>query len=269
MMKRLSIAVGISLGVIFLQSGCAAAPAVTEAAPTETPPSIDVHFLGHAAFILEFDDGLTVLSDYGDASQTGWAVRVFEFGSFRPDIVTYSQTHHRDHFLPMEFANAKILIGDAELSGEDLAVTPVPTHELTMDSFDSCGYLFAYKGLKLLNAGEPLQYILAADRADVRNEIREKYADAYDLVILPVSGLNITFPQLESFIGLLNAKRVLLMHGMSLSTYTGFLAFLADEHPGEYLPVERKGPSYRLEGSADESRPAVISLVPAAYEPAP
>ncbi len=167
-------AVWLTLLALSLQTGCTSSPATKEPTPTNAGPAVRIHFLGHAAFILEFDNGVSVLSDYGDVSQTGWPVQVFEFGSFQPDIVTYSQTHHMDHYLPMDFAQAKILIGEAELSDEGLEITPVPTHELSMDSFDSCGYLFSYKGLKILNAGEPLQYILNIENEPTRQEIRER-----------------------------------------------------------------------------------------------
>jgi L-ascorbate metabolism protein UlaG (beta-lactamase superfamily) len=273
--RTLSI-IGLMGLAILLQTGCASTPATAkptaakaEPSPTEKKPAVRIHFLGHAAFILEFDNGTTLLSDYGDASQTGWGMQVFGFGSFQPDIVTYSQTHHMDHFTPMEFENAKIIIGEAELSGEDPAITPVPTHELTMDAFDSCGYLISYKELKLLIAGEPLQYILAAAREDVREEIRSRYADAYDLVILPVSGLTITFPQLEAFIRLLNTKRVILMHAMDLHLYAMFLSFLEDEHPGEYQVYAVDGAVYELDPAQRLSATTVISLSPAPYEGTP
>jgi L-ascorbate metabolism protein UlaG (beta-lactamase superfamily) len=255
-----------AVSFLLLQTGCHSAPATPEPAPTSTAAAVRIHFLGHAAFILKFDNGLAVLSDYGDVSQTGWPVQVFGFGSFQPDIVTYSQTHHPDHYTPMEFSGAKVLIGDAQLSEAGLEITAVPTHELTMDSYDSCGFLFAYKDLKLLTAGEPLQYILAAGEESVRREIRERYADAYDLVILPVSGLNITFPQLESFIRLLNAKRVILMHAQSLSHYNSFLSFLEDEHPGKYLIEDADSADYGLYPAEQLSATLVISLKPAPYE---
>jgi len=277
-MKTRTVSIAwISLPLLLMPVGCSPAqpptaqpptaqPSITPMeTPTDTGPLVRIHFLGHAAFILQFDNGLSVLSDYGDASRTGWGVEVFGFGDFQPDIVTYSQTHHPDHYLEMEFKGARILTGDASLSKAGLVITPVPTHELTMDSFDSYGFLFAYKGSKILIAGEPLQYILNSGEEQVKQEIRAKYADSYDLVIIPISGLRITYPQVESFIRLLNTRRVILMHAMDVSFYPAFLSFLEKEHPGRYQLENVNSPGYDLEPADRPEPPVVIALKPAAY----
>jgi L-ascorbate metabolism protein UlaG (beta-lactamase superfamily) len=260
-------AAGIYPLLFFLLIGCS--PASKSESPGQTPsaapPLLHIHFLGHAAFILEFDNGLSVLSDYGDASETGWPVRVFDPGGFRPDIVTYSQPQHPDHYRETDFPGAITLLGDGNIIEYGLSIDPVPTHALSMDSVDSYGFLFTYKGAKILLAGDPLQYILNAHTVEVQKEIRETYADVYDLAVVPVSGSGITFPQLEFFIRLLKAKRVILMHAMSESLYPAFLEFLEKEHPGRYQVENRKGPGYDLDPSVAPAPPIVIALKPAAY----
>jgi L-ascorbate metabolism protein UlaG (beta-lactamase superfamily) len=150
-----------------------------------------------------------------------------------------------------------------------LRIDPVPTRGQSMDSFDNCGFLFTYGGAKILIAGEPLQYILNVFTVEVQKEIRETYPDVYDLAVVPVSGLNITFPQLELFIRLLKAKRVILMHAASESLYPAFLDFLAQEHPGRYQLDNRTDAGYDLEPSVFPKPPLVIALKPAAYPSQP
>ena len=57
---------------------------------------MQAHYLGHAAFLLEFPTGLTVLTDYGESRAYGLDSPVFELGAVRPDLVTYSHDH-ADH----------------------------------------------------------------------------------------------------------------------------------------------------------------------------
>jgi L-ascorbate metabolism protein UlaG (beta-lactamase superfamily) len=35
-------------------------------------PDIHIHYLGHSSFILQFDNGITVLTDYGASNSCGF-----------------------------------------------------------------------------------------------------------------------------------------------------------------------------------------------------
>jgi hypothetical protein len=38
----------------------------------EPEPDIHIHYLGHSSFILQFDNGITVLTDYGASNSCGF-----------------------------------------------------------------------------------------------------------------------------------------------------------------------------------------------------
>jgi len=252
-------------------SGCqpVPGPSAPSPSPSASVPVVRIHFLGGAAFILRFDNGLTVLSDYGGASPAGGPVQEFGYGTLLPDVVTISQIHHPQYYRPVDFPGSVVLVGDAAFSLFGLEIAAVPAHELSMEVVDNYGYLFVYKGMRVLYAGEPLQYILAVGEGSMRREIRERYPDSYDLVILPLSGPDITFPQLESFICLLDARRIILMHGESSATYTAFLDFLDTERPGRYHVEALDAADYGLYPRKEYSVALILSLTPAPYEEPP
>ncbi len=205
-------------------------PAGTAQAPTVTPdPAVRIHFLGHAAFGILFSNGTRLLADYGEASGTGWSTEIFPLNDFQPDIVTYSQTQHADHYLPLDFGDATVLTGDVAQTSGDVFIQSIPTHELSMAEFDSTGYVFTYNGLTILHMGEPLQYILNIDDPAVRQEVQRIYPGPYDVILLPLSGLQVTPDQLEAFIDALKPKRVILMHARSPFLCPAFLTFLEEQ----------------------------------------
>ena len=57
--------------------------------------------MGHSSFIIQFDNGISILTDYGKYNawvQWGWDSPIHDIGDFVPDIMTYSHTHHEDHY---------------------------------------------------------------------------------------------------------------------------------------------------------------------------
>lgn len=53
-------------------------------------PLVSTHYLGHASFILQFDNKITILTDYGTSNAYGLKSPIYGLGNFKPDIVTYS-----------------------------------------------------------------------------------------------------------------------------------------------------------------------------------
>jgi L-ascorbate metabolism protein UlaG (beta-lactamase superfamily) len=65
-----------------------------------------VHYLGHAAFLLRLDNGVTVLTDHGESRAYGLDSPIYDIGALRPDVVTRSHDHadHAGRGLPEETA---------------------------------------------------------------------------------------------------------------------------------------------------------------------
>lgn len=58
---------------------------------------LKIHYLGHSAFVLEFDNGITVVTDYGHENvwkEWGWDSPINTINRLVPDVMTYSHTNH-------------------------------------------------------------------------------------------------------------------------------------------------------------------------------
>ena len=69
---------------------------------------VDIHYLGHSSFVLEFDNGITIVTDYGHYNawvDGGWDSPIYDFGDLIPDVMTYSHTNHADHYDPDRIPN--------------------------------------------------------------------------------------------------------------------------------------------------------------------
>jgi len=60
-------------------------------------PEVSIHYLGHSSFILQFDNGISVLTDYGTSNCWGLTSPIYDIGEFVPTILTYSH-RHADHY---------------------------------------------------------------------------------------------------------------------------------------------------------------------------
>lgn len=111
--------------LLFLTGACAQPPEHLE---------IRVHYLGHASFLFTLDNGLTVLTDYGQSMAYGLNSPVFELGDARPDVMTLSHNHvdHAGGELP-EGVAPPITAGEG-YEAQGLTITPIPTFERTLDA---------------------------------------------------------------------------------------------------------------------------------------
>ncbi len=211
---------------------------------------VRVHYLGHAAFLFTLDNGLTVLTDYGQSMAYGLDSPVFELGDARPDVVTLSHDHvdHAGGELPEGMA-PPITAGEGyETRG--LTITPIPTFERTLDAPDNTSYLFEYRGLKLLHLGDCQALITGIDEPGVRARVLDLYPDTYDLVLLPIGFTHDILAEATAFVKLLDARQVVPMHYWSPRDRDAFLTMLdgtTDSRGRRYEVHRQTGAEFELE----------------------
>jgi L-ascorbate metabolism protein UlaG (beta-lactamase superfamily) len=239
-------------------------------------PDIHIHYLGHSSFILQFDNGITVLTDYGASNAYGLDSPIHDLGDLRPDVVTCSHTHHVDHYdaskAPEGMPHTLTEADRDSLSLEGLTIEPIPTCEKSPNQEDNNSYLFTYRGFKILHLGDAQGYITNLEQEGVRERVKEIYPDEYDLLLAPIGFTSDILPDAEAFIDLLQPKRVIPMHYWSLDSKAAFLSLLEEQNEmagKAYHVQEIQGARYSVATSSTAVTPIqVISLEPAAFSKA-
>ena len=257
---------------VVLLAACSGAqpPAPIAPAPTATPPEPDIHihYLGHSAFVLQFDNGVSILTDYGQSRAYGLDSPIYDVGDFQPTIVTYSH-HHPDHDRGATFDTDHVLDGLDELTLEGISLEPVLTTENTRE--DNTSYLITYKGFTVLHLGDAQGDISHIDREDVRQHLREIFPEPVDLLLVPIGWTRNILQEAEATVALLQPRRVIPIHYWSRGEKADFLTLLADRN-------QSAGASYQVQEIGDAEydiwidgaavRPIqVISLEPAPFSP--
>lgn len=232
--------------------------------------SVQVHYLGHASFILGFDNGLTVLTDYGTSNAWGLDSPIYEFGNFQPTVRSYSHTTHEDHFRgDLTSLPGHVLADSARLDLNELKIRPIPTCEREIYKPDNNSNLFCYQGINIVHLGDAQAYIRHVDSLVVQNKLREIYPQQIDLLFLPIQGIHRFIPEAERFIRLLNPKCVVPMHYWSPAYKTEFLNHLETQNVGadSIFAIEAQdGPQVHVKFEGDrEKLIRVISLDPAPF----
>lgn len=209
------------------------------AACSDPAPPATVHYLGHAAFLLTFDNGRTVLTDHGESRAYGLDSPIFELGALRPDVVTRSHDHpdHAGGSLPNGYG--QLVTDEAGLERNGLTITPIPTFEGALDTPDNTSYLFEYRGLKILHLGDCQALIVAIEDSAVQERVRTLYPDSYDLVLAPIGFVRDILAEAARFVTMLDARRVIPMHYWSPADRNTFLELLANR-------VDARGRRYHV-----------------------
>ncbi len=228
-------------------------------------PILNIHYLGHSAFVLQFDNGISIVTDYGhyNAWAPAWDSPIYDIGDLIPDIMTYSH-FHEDHYDPDRIPDSVeyILTELDSLNINGINITPIRVCESSMNVEDNTAYLFTYKGLKILHLGDAQAQIMNIEDETVQEHIKEIIPDSLDLLFMTIEGQQQFIEEAEFFVDLLKPRRIIPMHYWSTEYKTDFLSYLSmlDSLGSNYEIVDTTGAKYIIHENDSPTPVKVISL---------
>jgi L-ascorbate metabolism protein UlaG (beta-lactamase superfamily) len=235
-------------------------------------PRVNFHYLGHSSFLIFFDNGLSVLTDYGKPNawlEYGWDSPISDIGDFQPTILTYSHTHD-DHYDSTRIPDkTKYILKSADsLILADLTVTPILTSEDDLTNKSNTSYLFNYKGISILHLGDCQANIMNIDSIDNQKYIKNNLPTDCDIVLMPVEGKSKFIPQTEKFIDLIKPKTLIPMHYWSDKYKSEFLDYLVRENTDsnkKYKIINSNESFFEYHKSADTDSILIIDIFPSNF----
>jgi len=190
--------------------------------------NIQVHYLGHSSFVIQFDD-IPVVTDYGKPNawkDWGWDSQIHGIGELIPDIMTYSHLHE-DHYDSTRIPKGVkyILKNGEELDYNQLKVEAIPTCEEKFGEFNNTSYWFSYKGYNIVHTGDIQGMIANIENDTIGNYFEQNFPEKIDVLIFPVEGRIKYIPQIEKFVQLLNPKIAIPCHYWSQEYLDEFVTF--------------------------------------------
>lgn len=233
--------------------------------------TIKIHYLGHSSFVLKFDNGTTIVTDYGKYNaweKWGWNSPIHKMGDLVPDVMTYSHKHE-DHFAPERKPKGVeyILMDEDSLTINGIEIIPFKTCEDSLSAAHNTSYLFTYKNLKILHLGDAQANIFNIDNKEVKDQMVTLFPQSLDLLLMPIEGKTQFIPQAESFIALLKPKRIIPMHYWTQQYCEEFLDYIEKQKSSKksYYINKIDGPHYTLSSTRAENPIQIIKLTRAEY----
>lgn len=228
-------------------------------------PNISIHYLGHSSFILQFDNEVTVLTDFGTSKSYGLDSPIYGFGEFVPDVVTYSHVDHIDHYGRKILDSVlNVLTNCDSLKIKDLKIKPIRTSEIDIKKADNTSFCFVYKGVNILHLGDAQDNIKNIFSEDHRRHLKKIFPQQIDLLLMTIEGRTQFLKEAEAFINLLHPKAVIPMHYWSKAYKENFLDFIRDREI--YQIREILGAKFSFSNlDEDNEKITIISLEPAPY----
>lgn len=189
---------------------------------------VSIHYLGHSCFLIDFDNRITVLTDYGAADaweDYGWSSPITSIGDITPDIVTYSHPH-ADHFDSTRIigGNPLVYMGGSDIDYHGLKIQTIRTSESDVSIKDNNSYLFEYKGLKVLHMGDCQADIIALDSMAGDGLFTASIPGNCDILLFPIESTMKFARQAEQFVRQTSARVYIPMHYWSNEYKQSFLA---------------------------------------------
>ena len=233
-------------------------------------PPISVHYLGHSSFVIYFDNGVYIVTDYGISNSYGYVSPIYGIGSLKPDILTYSHKH-QDHYDPVRMPDSvRYILTDFDtLSLAGLTIRPVRVAENAVLLNDNSAFIFSYKDFTLVHSGDTQANIMNIASQMNKDYLKKNFPEKIDLLLMPIEGVSQFIPQAEAFIDFLRPKRVIPMHYWSKKCESDFLAYLESQNQSagkNYRIDRRSGAKYAVAVSDTATIPIqIISLNPSPF----
>ncbi|MFZ5518657.1 MAG: MBL fold metallo-hydrolase [Candidatus Zhuqueibacterota bacterium] len=260
-MKRLrQYFIGIIFGAIMLH------PHFSDAAEGE----VQIHYLGHSCFALEFDNGVRILCDYGESNSYGYPSPIYDIGHLYPDVVTYSHTH-TDHFgrtIPYDVEHVLLMTDSLDIEG--IHIASVLTSESLISVKGNGSYFFRYRDLTICHLGDAGATMANLDIEEVKNEVLSNFPMGIDLLFLTIESQENLIMAAEKFIHLIKPRRVIPMHYWTPQMRTSFFSYLqtVGQSPDKHYDIESRAEATYFLAASDTVTPIkVIGLTPAPYVP--
>jgi L-ascorbate metabolism protein UlaG (beta-lactamase superfamily) len=191
---------------------------------------VQIHYLGHSSFIIEFNDSINVLTDFGTSYCWNYDSPIFSIGDFIPLIQTYSH-YHDDHYNADRIPNGVQYTLDEtdSLVIGDLKIKPIRMCENNVDIESSTAFLFEYKDYKICHLGDAQAEIMNINSDEQKTLFLEKFPNKLDILLLTIEGVNQFIPEAEKLIDLLKPRSVVPMHYWSYTYKDEFLNLLEEK----------------------------------------
>ncbi|MBU1874346.1 MBL fold metallo-hydrolase [bacterium] len=232
-------------------------------------PEVSIHYMGHCSFILQFDNGVSVLTDYGTSNCWGLASPIYDIGDFIPTILTYSHRHD-DHYNEDRKPEGALyqLENSDSLDIDGLSIRSVRVCEGIVGVESSTAFIFMYKGFKICHLGDAQADIMAIGDKFHQNDMWALFPEQFDLLLMTVEGVEQFIPETEIFVNLLKPKRIIPMHYWTEAYKTRFFNHLEDQNSiigrNYQILTDNIADCYLSSEASDVSPVRVISLTPAA-----
>lgn len=234
--------------------------------------TIQIHYLGHAAFLIIFDDETSVLTDYGKPNayvEYGWDSPIHDIGDFSPTIMTYSHAHD-DHYDSTRAPKGVkyILKNNDSLKLNDLRILPIRTSENDISIKSNTSYLFEYRNFKILHFGDCQANIINIDSKENRNYINNVIPSGCDIILLPIESKTQFIPQAVKFIDVIQPKVVIPMHYWSEAYKSEFLNYIKtglSKEKNDYQVVTINGSVYNYVKTRGSNSIYIINIDPSEY----
>ena len=149
-------------------------------------PDVLIHYLGHSSFIIQFDNGVKILTDYGTSNSYGLPSPIYDMGHLQPDVVTYSHKH-RDHYGREIRVNIPYILQNLDsLNIEGIRIYPIRTCEDNLATESNTSFIFEYKGLTICHLGDAQANIMNINNQTNRDHLKEIFPENIDLLFMTI-----------------------------------------------------------------------------------
>jgi len=232
---------------------------------------VKLHYLGHSAVFLEFNEKVTVLCDYGNKNaylSWGWDSPIYDAGMPGPDLLCYSHFHD-DHFDEERASHydAVRISGEVDTCVKKLKIIDFPSSEKDISRYDNHSYLFSIGDIRVLHLGDcQADIMMINDPAHAWN-LEQRYPKDCDIVIMPIEGTQKYIPQAIKMVELLEPRVLLPSHFWSEAYKQEFMneiEHVYTKHNKNLQVIHSDGPNYFYRKNGIKDVLLILDLKPTA-----